>query len=333
MKRILGIVLACLFIGAFAITLSTSVFAATGNSVLTNPFMRLWNAIHNVQEQVANISSSSGLQGETGPPGPAGTCSCSFSAEDFQSLVSRVDKLESNQFPDCIVDSDCEDNNPCTDDVCDSEVGCVYSNNNAYCNDGDPLTFNDVCSSGLCVGSASDGGDTMTFDGELVITEIMFNPNVVTDASGEWLEIYNQGTTPVNLKGWIMQDQGTDSFTFSEDIIIPSSSHAVLCKNTDITLNGGIECDAKYSSFTLGNTNDAIIILNPLSEIVDQVAYDVSVEPWKTFNKAGYSLQLDPAYYSAADNDNANYWCNAAEPTLGGDFGTPGGANTDCSLI
>ena len=85
--------------------------------------------------------------------------------------------------------------------------------------------------------------------------------------------------------------------------------------------------------FTLGNTNDAIIILNPLSEIVDQVAYDVSVEPWKTFNKAGYSLQLDPAYYSAADNDNANYWCNAAEPTLGGDFGTPGGANTDCSLI
>jgi hypothetical protein len=333
MKKNLAAALTFLIIGVLAIMLSTSVFAATGNSALTNPFMRLWNAIHNVQEQVANISSSGGLQGETGPPGPAGTCSCSFSEADFQSLATRVAKLESSLGVDCIIDPDCDDNNPCTDDVCDAEAGCVYSNNQNSCNDGDPLTFNDVCNSGICSGTANEGGDTMTFDGELVITEIMFNPNVVTDTAGEWLEIYNQGTTPVNLKGWTIKDQGTDSFTFSEDIIIPASSHAVLCRNTDITLNGGIECDAKYSSFTLGNTNDAVIILNPLNEVVDQVVYDVSVEPWKSLNKAGYSLQLDPAYYSAADNDNANYWCNAAEPTLGGDFGTPGGANTDCSLI
>jgi len=333
MKRNLVVALAFLTIGVLAIMLSTPVFAATGNTVLKNPFMRIWNAIHNVQDQLSSISTLPGSQGEQGPPGPAGTCSCSFSEADFQSLATRVAKLESSQGVDCIIDSDCDDNNPCTDDICDADVGCVYSNNRASCSDGNPLTFNDACSSGTCAGTASDGGDNMTFDGELVITEIMFNPDVVTDTSGEWFEIYNPGTTSINLKGWIIQDQGTDSFTFSEDIIIPSSSHAVMCKNTDITLNGGIECDAKYSSFTLGNTNDAIIILNPLNEVIDEVAYNVSVEPWKSFNKAGYSLQLDLAYYSAADNDNANYWCNTAEPTVGGDFGTPGGANTDCSLI
>ena len=46
----------------------------------------------------------------------------------------------------------CDDGNPCTDDLCDPTLGCVYFNNNAPCTDGNACTANDVCSAGACVG-------------------------------------------------------------------------------------------------------------------------------------------------------------------------------------
>ena len=48
---------------------------------------------------------------------------------------------------------DCNDNNPCTDDLCKAdEGGCVYQNNASDCDDGNPCTGGDLCSDGLCLG-------------------------------------------------------------------------------------------------------------------------------------------------------------------------------------
>jgi|GEM_PF-3283829 len=55
--------------------------------------------------------------------------------------------------------TDCDDGNPCTDDVCDPVQGCVNTNNTASCDDGDNCTENDVCSGGSCAGAAKDCGD------------------------------------------------------------------------------------------------------------------------------------------------------------------------------
>src|SRR4051812_25909157 len=38
----------------------------------------------------------------------------------------------------------------------------------------------------------------------IVITEVMPDPSKVADASGEWFELYNGGTTPVNLHNYIL---------------------------------------------------------------------------------------------------------------------------------
>ena len=315
MKRILAIVLISLAV----VLMSTSVLAATtaGSTWLKNPFMRLWNAIHGLQGQITGMAVSSGVsgpQGEPGPQGPAGECSCDFSATEFQSLVARVDALEQGggALPDCIFDSDCDDNNPCTDDACDPEVGCVYSDNS------------------LCNGGTSNGTGGNS-DGEIIVTEIMYNPNAVSDTAGEWFEIYNSGESAVNLNGWSINDYGSDNYVFSDNIIIMSGDYAVLCKNTDSALNGGIVCDAGYSSFTLGNTADAVILARPDASVSDEVVYDVGVEPWKSMNKAGYSLQLDSGKYNSADNDDGANWCNAVEPIAAGDYGTPGGINSECT--
>ncbi len=50
----------------------------------------------------------------------------------------------------CTIDDDCNDGNPCTDDVCDAG-SCAYSNNMDPCDDGDDCTINDACADGACV--------------------------------------------------------------------------------------------------------------------------------------------------------------------------------------
>ena len=50
----------------------------------------------------------------------------------------------------------CNDNNVCTDDSCNPILGCVYTNNTASCDDGNPCTTGDTCGGGTC----NPGGPT-----------------------------------------------------------------------------------------------------------------------------------------------------------------------------
>ena len=45
---------------------------------------------------------------------------------------------------------DCDDEKPCTDDVCIPGVGCIHTNNSESCNDGNLCTTGDFCAGGLC---------------------------------------------------------------------------------------------------------------------------------------------------------------------------------------
>jgi hypothetical protein len=54
----------------------------------------------------------------------------------------------------CELDSECDDGNLCTDDLC-RQSRCVFAFNSAPCDDGDPCTGNDACHEGFCIG----GGD------------------------------------------------------------------------------------------------------------------------------------------------------------------------------
>lgn len=48
----------------------------------------------------------------------------------------------------------CNDGDVCTDDACDSAIGCVTAFNTAPCDDGNACTQTDQCESGTCVGSS-----------------------------------------------------------------------------------------------------------------------------------------------------------------------------------
>ena len=60
----------------------------------------------------------------------------------------------------------CDDNNPCTDDLCNPAVGCSHVNNTAPCDDHSTCTSNDTCSGGTCAGTPlnCDDGNACTLD-------------------------------------------------------------------------------------------------------------------------------------------------------------------------
>ncbi len=62
---------------------------------------------------------------------------------------------------------DCNDMNPCTDDLCDPAVGCVHVDNADPCDDGNACTQGETCSAGTCGGGVPldcDDGNVCTAD-------------------------------------------------------------------------------------------------------------------------------------------------------------------------
>jgi len=67
---------------------------------------------------------------------------------------------------------DCNDSNPCTDDVCDPGKGCVNLFNVADCDDGNGCTVSDKCSNGKC-----EPGGPLDCDDKNVCTKDSCHPN------------------------------------------------------------------------------------------------------------------------------------------------------------
>lgn len=81
--------------------------------------------------------------------------------------VSYVDGTQCLQTPPD--NTLCFDGNPCTDDVCQGGIGCVYPSNNLPCNDNNQCTGNDTCTNGQCVGTPSSSLNCT--DGNLCTTD------------------------------------------------------------------------------------------------------------------------------------------------------------------
>lgn len=110
----------------------------------------------------------------------------------------------------------------------------------------------------------------------IVITEIMQNPDELRDTEGEWFEIYNAGSFHVNLSGWTIVDDKTDSHVISpfNPLFIAPGQVLVFCQNANETENGDFSCDYVYKSVILDNNADELVLRNVEGQEVDRVAYD-----------------------------------------------------------
>lgn len=158
--------------------------------------------------------------------------------------------------------------------------------------------------------------------GDLIINEIMQNPDTVSDTKGEWFEIYNSTEFDIDLAGLEVTDGDDQDFTVTSGSI-PSHGFFVFGRNGEVTENGGYVPDFVWSDFVLSNTSDVIILQYNNVEI-DHVEYDNGV----TFpNPVGDSMILSETFL---DNSMGENWCVSVTPYGSGDAGTPGAINDVC---
>jgi ELWxxDGT repeat protein len=162
-----------------------------------------------------------------------------------------------------------------------------------------------------------------TSSGQLVITEIMANPNFVADNLGEWFEVYNPTTTTLDLQGLTLLDNGiTDHHTISQSVLVAPGGFAVLGNNDNFSTNGGVTVNYKYTGFAIANTVDAIRIFNGTT-LIDEVSYS-NVGGWPIVAGRSMVLNPDPITFDDVDNNSPSSWSQATTPYNPMDFGNPG---------
>ncbi|MFQ5478578.1 MAG: hypothetical protein ACE5E4_08180 [Candidatus Binatia bacterium] len=97
----------------------------------------------------SNVCTDDSCDPGTGCLNLANTGAC-----DDGNACTTVDVCSASQ---CLgsVPPNCDDTNPCTDDSCDTQLGCQNINNVLPCNDGSACTLSDTCSGGICIGGAA----------------------------------------------------------------------------------------------------------------------------------------------------------------------------------
>lgn len=92
------------------------------------------------------------------------------------------------------------------------------------------------------------------------------------DDTNEWIELYNQGQTEVNLTGWKIQDTAGTITTF----IFP--------ENTKITANGFLVLKRPETKITLNNDNDSLSLISPDDKVANSVFYQ-NAKAGQSYNK------------------------------------------------
>ena len=177
--------------------------------------------------------------------------------------------------------------------------------------------------------------------GDIVITEIMKNPVLVSDDYGEWFEVHNSTSNSIDLQNWVIRDQpgsSQNSTTITNSVIVPAGGYIAMGRGgvTDSSVsdfNGGLTYAYVYaSSFSMANGSDEVILEAPDGSggftVIDEVFYSDANFPDST----GVSMQLDSAALTSDNNDGSN-WCNGTQAYNGQDIGTPGSANNTCDPV
>ncbi len=105
--------------------------------------------------------------------------------------------------------------------------------------------------------------------GDLIITEWLVNPGgTISDANGEWFEIYNPKDYPVDLRRWFVQDSAASGIRpyhkIATTVIVPAKGFVVLGNTTNTTNNGGVTVNYAYgSALAFANSLDKVRLVAP----------------------------------------------------------------------
>ena len=157
----------------------------------------------------------------------------------------------------------------------------------------------------------------------LLISEIMANPAAVSDDVGEWVELYNADTMPINLDGWQFADLDSDHVLLSGELWLPPGGYLIVARIADPAQNGGVAVAMTYSGLQLANEADELILLAPWGAETDRVVWDgenIAIAEGASLERTNF----DPT--ASSDLSSGKAWATAyfRWPGSAGDLGSPG---------
>lgn len=156
--------------------------------------------------------------------------------------------------------------------------------------------------------------------GTLVINEFLADPSVSADASGEWIEIHNRGSSAVNLQNFRLASNNDAVHTIAGSVNVPAGGYVVMGRDANTANNGGVTLNYSYgTAITLANAGDWIALRDGSGATIDSVNY--------TSTTAGVAWGVkDPALDNTTVGTASN-WTLQTSPFGAGDKGTPGKIN------
>ncbi len=157
------------------------------------------------------------------------------------------------------------------------------------------------------------------YDRDVVINEIMYHP-ISEDGNDEYVELYNQGTQPVDVGGWQL-DAGV-TFTLPAGTVIPADGYLVVAADAARLIGHYAHLSAANTvgDFTgqLANEGECLRLLKPLSPtatdsefvVIDEVTYDDGSDWGEWADGGGSSLELKDPH---SDNSRPGNWTSSDE--------------------
>ncbi len=109
----------------------------------------------------------------------------------------------------------------------------------------------------------------------VIINEFLPNP-AGKDTEGEWIKLFNNGNTAVDISGWQIKDASGKAFIFS----------AATEKNTLIAGGETLTLDYKTTKISLNNNGEAIFLYDKTGSLVDKAEYSGSAGDGKVYVRA-----------------------------------------------
>ena len=150
--------------------------------------------------------------------------------------------------------------------------------------------------------------------GAVIINEIHYNPDVKTDPV-EFVELYNNGTNPVNLAGWTLSAGAGLNYVFPATNLA-AGGYLVVAQNpaalqTKYAFTRALGPFNTNLSSALSKYGDKIQLRTPADELHNEVEFQLGF-PWPTVgDPPGYSIEL---IHPSLDNTLGGSWRSSLGP-------------------
>lgn len=147
----------------------------------------------------------------------------------------------------------------------------------------------------------SSGSTSVT---KILISEVYYD-TIGTDSKEEYIELYNPGSTAVDLSGWQLKDN-VGTYTIPQGTVINATGFLIIARNSaGFNALFGFNPDVSGLTLSLGNSGDQVALYNTTGSQIDFVAWENYVAGWSITAKTG---QVITRITLTVDTDTVNDW-------------------------